>query len=1415
MRQENAFIGNRPGSIKKKKGMFNGSLLNYFTILVLIGLMILGSTGKAIASSTPRRATIISLIGSVLIQNAGQAIAVPARKNMELKSGDRIITGNDATCEIRFDDGSISRIGPESRIDISFLQSEGDGVDTTIMNAHRGSVWNNAKEIVKRNSRFEVNTPAAVASVRGTNFLVRVQSIIDTLVRVYQGQVGLSAASEEPEDGDGASSPPILTKLLTYVNSFQQATFTADATPPAAAEDVNVLDVDDFEKDNLVSDQPEAYVLIETEVKTILLDITGERLQEELKNLALITKELELLDQLLDRETNPEKIRQLQLMQQKMQNEKSIRQELAINLEKERQVLTDEKEKFTQLKGKMERLTPEQLKEEAKDLREEEKAHTSEQQVRQQQITQQEQNATETRTQLIQQGEELGVKDTLQQAESLVTPELIQKLAQEVLPAQSEQTETQTQIESPSSTQSSDSGSSSTKYSLTLNVYPTPGGTVSGSGSYRQGRSVTLNAIPATGYSFVNWMKGDAVVSTDAEFNYTMPSEAVTMIANFEKIVEPSFTVCFAVYDKDEQALEDTLITFNGITNGAGDYIFKNISPGTYEYVISKKGYETVKGELTVLNNSINKAITLQSTYFLTLEVAPPNGGTVSGAGDYTVGEKVQISATAAEGYKFVNWTTGGFEIATVASYVYTMSAEATTLVANFDEIYTISVSTGEGGTVAGGGCYTYGSSVTLTATPVTGYEFVKWTENGQEVSRNESYSFSAYANRILVAHFKKLLPTGEVQGTANFMDKETHEGISILLVGYDAEGKRFEIRTNTGQNGTFLLTGIPKGSYTITASYADYYQTSKVLTVQGGDVVVLDQVLKLYPEQSFGSLQGYAKYLYRENHEGIYIRVQTLAGEFLPDLVALTDASGYFCFEQIPVDSLSGVSSYIVTAYALDAQQELASDSIQVTIQAGEEYTTISETLWVRAAANNVIIFADNTEPWESSALLEMLGMLEVNYSLHSSSGMATLSLPIDSTVWIINDQPQEFYNSYADNQQRFIDFVQQGGTLLFEACDQGWEEGSLKEAGGKLPGGVENALSNDYYNSNVNPTHPMMTHVPAELFGNYASHNYFVNLPVNATILCTDSQDNPTLVEYKYGQGRVIATGQPLEYHWQYGYNPRQIYANMIFYTFNLPATVIMESYGFTLQANPETGGAVIDNTNFGPYAAEGASINVEAISCTGYKFVNWTVDGVEVSLYPLFNFPMPAADTVLVANFIEDREVPVFAEGYPRINATCDSVELAVQLNEDGTGYSVMLPALEAGELMLTAEQIKAWNPEEYPEITSSWTDSFPINADEEIIIQNYEYIYPETTYKIYFFAEDPAGNMTNVQVLEVTTDMAMEETVMPECCPAGILSENRNEQHNGIQGQVDSSEAGEHLLMTKQIKTRNSATGPGDY
>ncbi len=67
----------------------------------------------------------------------------------------------------------------------------------------------------------------------------------------------------------------------------------------------------------------------------------------------------------------------------------------------------------------------------------------------------------------------------------------------------------------------------------------------------------------------------------------------------------------------------------------------------------------------------------------------------------------------------------------------------------------TVSTPVAGRGTVGGGGTFATGTMRTVTATPATGFRFVRWTKGGVQVSTTRIYSFLLDANTSLVAQFE------------------------------------------------------------------------------------------------------------------------------------------------------------------------------------------------------------------------------------------------------------------------------------------------------------------------------------------------------------------------------------------------------------------------------------------------------------------------------------------------------------------------------------------------------------------------------------------------------------------------------------------------------------------------------------
>ena len=99
----------------------------------------------------------------------------------------------------------------------------------------------------------------------------------------------------------------------------------------------------------------------------------------------------------------------------------------------------------------------------------------------------------------------------------------------------------------------------------------------------------------------------------------------------------------------------------------------------------------------------------------------------------------------------------------------------------------TVSANPSIGGTVSGGGVYGFGETCTVTATPNEGYTFMGWTENGTVVSGELSYSFTATADRDLVASFIQAVEIGTASSTNSYLPTYNYYNYSLTQQIYTA----------------------------------------------------------------------------------------------------------------------------------------------------------------------------------------------------------------------------------------------------------------------------------------------------------------------------------------------------------------------------------------------------------------------------------------------------------------------------------------------------------------------------------------------------------------------------------------------------------------------------------------------------
>jgi hypothetical protein len=217
-------------------------------------------------------------------------------------------------------------------------------------------------------------------------------------------------------------------------------------------------------------------------------------------------------------------------------------------------------------------------------------------------------------------------------------------------------------------------------------------------------------------------------------------------------------------------------------------------APTTSQYSYSFKRWmiESGNGELSSLtaNPTTFTMRTSNTTVLAVFERTPrsytvtvnagANIASVSGGGSKAYGSSVTVTAVlgSATGYTYAfdGWYNGSTKVSSSLSYTFTMGDSAITLTAKATRTansHTVSVSAGTNiASVSGGGTYTYGSSVTVTAVlgSATGYTYAfdGWYNGANKVSSSLSYTFAmGDANLSLTAKASRSINSYTVSLTA------------------------------------------------------------------------------------------------------------------------------------------------------------------------------------------------------------------------------------------------------------------------------------------------------------------------------------------------------------------------------------------------------------------------------------------------------------------------------------------------------------------------------------------------------------------------------------------------------------------------------------------------------------------------
>ncbi len=275
---------------------------------------------------------------------------------------------------------------------------------------------------------------------------------------------------------------------------------------------------------------------------------------------------------------------------------------------------------------------------------------------------------------------------------------------------------------------------------------------------YPELASVTVQATPATGYAFNRWSASTPSpcnLSTSANCTFTISND-VSFSASFVILYYTLTAARAGSYGASSVASVPVGISCGsdcseGYAYGTNVTLTANEASG-YDFS-SWTNCPSASGNTCTVNINANQTVTANFVdepvyYTLTAMRAGSYGAssvTSSPAGiscgvdcseSYLYGTNVTLTANEASGYDFSSWT----NCPSASGNTCTVNINANrTVTANFDVLYTVSVTNGGGGTItsslAGISCgvdcsegYVYGTNVTLTATPSSGYQFAGWS---------------------------------------------------------------------------------------------------------------------------------------------------------------------------------------------------------------------------------------------------------------------------------------------------------------------------------------------------------------------------------------------------------------------------------------------------------------------------------------------------------------------------------------------------------------------------------------------------------------------------------------------------------------------------------------------------------------
>ena len=242
--------------------MMPGMVRNLWLGSVVVALVL----GVVHAQVTEERVTFAQLVGKVEIRSPKGGSWRPARAGMRVRMGWDIRTYVESTAELKFATGSVIRVDENTVVTVSkaLVDKSAGGESETGMKVSTGKIWANVKKLTNTKSKFDFETPTAVASIRGTRLGIDVRGG-GTSIDVYEGLVMVRPRG-------GGEDVPVSTRTRAVVtagsrdvelHNFEEGDSASGDQPPmvdpfADSTGVDSTDVDSTGADSTVADSAAA-----------------------------------------------------------------------------------------------------------------------------------------------------------------------------------------------------------------------------------------------------------------------------------------------------------------------------------------------------------------------------------------------------------------------------------------------------------------------------------------------------------------------------------------------------------------------------------------------------------------------------------------------------------------------------------------------------------------------------------------------------------------------------------------------------------------------------------------------------------------------------------------------------------------------------------------------------------------------------------------------------------------------------------------------------------------------------------------------------------------------------------------------------------------------------------------------------